>query len=368
MEHREPLRATPADRRLDVASDSPRESGTFRLRSRDPAGAARAGGWRRLTLLVATVLVTLLALGYLASIGTVAAVGWLHRQSYYQLPFNRIRLEPGPPKWYRGGSHAFLEAVRRSARQNQPIARLDVAPNDIAAIFRNYHWVEDVRVRYPNGGITVELRYRSPVAYVQLSSSDQWIVDEKGTILPPADVDESQLGPGRLTRITGEKLAPPADPTPGVCWKSNTKTNEIPREDRRILAAARLAGYVRAKEQLQSSQNLPALRIGEIIVPDFDDFDRRRLFVLNDERQTIWWRDSPGEERPGEPNADEKWEMLRKWGESSKQRALPDRDYWRFSPKELVPVCLHEGRPHQGKAARDEDAEGNFERKGAGSG
>ena len=89
--------------------------------------------------------------------------------------------------------------------------------------------------------------------------------------------------------------------------------------------------------QSQSSQNLPALRIGEIIVTDFDD---RGLFILNDEGQTIWWREAPGEERPGEPKAGEKWEMLRKWGESSKKRALPERDYWKFSATELVPGLL----------------------------
>jgi hypothetical protein len=313
----------------------------------------------------AALLVMLLSAAYLASIGSLAAIGWLHRQPYYQLPFGEIRLEPGPPPWYRGGRAAFLEAVGRSAHLTKPIARLDATPTEIAAMFRNYHWVEDVQVDYPPGGVSVHLRYRQPVAYVQLARKDQLLVDEKGTILPPADIDDSLVGPGRLPLITAEKLGPPADPTPGVTWKTQNEPDEIPHEDPRIIAAAKLAGYVHSKQQVQSTQNLPAFKIGEIMI---SDFERRRLFVLNDEGQTIWWRDAPGEERPGDPNADEKWEILRKWGESSKKRSLPDGDFWRFSSMELVPVCPHPGRPHQAQPAGAEGSAGNSARKAEGSG
>ncbi len=79
-------------------------------------------------MLATAGLVLILAAGYVASLGTVAAVAWLHRQPYYQLPFDKIRLEPGPPPWYRGGRDAFLDAVRRSAHQTKPISRLDLAP------------------------------------------------------------------------------------------------------------------------------------------------------------------------------------------------------------------------------------------------
>jgi hypothetical protein len=152
-----------------------------------------------------------------------------------------------------------------------------------------------------------------------------------------------------------------------VSWKSKTEANDVPRDDRRILAAAKLAGFFRDLERSQTSPNLPALRIGEIIVTAFDDHDRG-LFLLNDEGQTIWWRQPPGEERPGEPKAVEKWDMLRKWGESSKKRSLPEQDYWRFSQTELCEVCTHPGRPHLTKPAQDEDAQANSERKAGGSG
>ncbi len=365
MEHREPLRIPPADRRLDAAIESPRDTTTMRWRGRDMIGTGRPGGPRRLIVLCATGLVVVLALGYLASIGTVRAVAWLHRQPYYQLPFNKIRLEPGPPPWYRGGRDAFLEAVRRSARQSTPIPRLDTPPGEIAGLFRNYHWVLDAQVGYPPGGIAVHVRYRQPVAYVQLSQGEQLIVNEKGTILPPAEVDESQLGPRRLTRITGQALQPPADLTPGVSWKFKTEPNAIPREDRSIIAAAKLAGYLRDKEELNSTQNSPALRIGEIIV---SDFGVRRLFVLNDEAQVIWWREAPGEERPGEPKADEKWDMLRKWGESSAKHSLPEGDFWKFSGTEVVPVCTHRGEPHHPRAAQNEDVDAISGKKASGSG
>lgn len=365
MEHREPLRIPPADRRLDAAIESPRHGAAIDLRSQSPSIAARARGTRRLIVLSAAGMIILLALVYLASVGTVSAVGWLHRQPYYQLAFDRIRLEPEPPGWYRGGKPAFLEAVRRSARQTKPISRLETAPAEIAALFRNYHWVEEAHVRYPPGGIAVQLRYRRPVAYVQLSQSDQIVVDEKGTILPPADVNESQFEPHRLPRIWGENLPPPADATPGVSWKSPSGTDGIARQDQRIIAAAKLAGYLRDQKRLGSARGLSALRIGEIIVTDFH---KRQLWVLNDENQMIWWRNAPGEEAPGEPKADEKWEMLRKWGESAGKRSLPAGDYWAFSPTAIVPVCCCPGHPHSAKAAKGGEIDANSAGNAAGSG
>jgi hypothetical protein len=353
MEHREPLRIAPADRRLEAAVETPREGAASRVGRVGVIGVARRFDARRLVLLSTVGLILLLGLGYIASLGVAAAVAWLHRQPQYLLRFDKIHLEPGPPPWYRGGQDAFLDAVRRSGHLATPINRLDLAPSELASVFKNYPWVEDARVVYPPDGIAVYLRYRQPVAYVQIAQGEQLIVDDKGTILPLADVDESRFGSFRLTRITALHLEPPADPTPGVSWKSKNETDDIPREDRRILAAAKLAGFFHDQESRQTTEAPPALRIGEIIVTAFFDNDRG-LFVLNDEGQTIWWREAPGEERPGEPKAGEKWKMLRKWGESNKKRALPDRDYWRFSQTDLCAVCLHPGRPHVTKPAPDE--------------
>jgi len=355
MEHREPLRVVPVDRRLEAAAESPREAGSARANHIGLMGVARRLDPRRLALISCAVLLVVLSLGYLAFICTMAAVGWLHRQPNYHLRFDQIHLEPGPPPWYRGGRDAFLEGVRRSGRVAARINRLEIGPDELAAVFRNYAWVEEAKIIYPPGGISVHLRYRLPVAYVQISHGDQLLVDDKGTILPPADVDETKFSPFRLTRITADQLEPPADPTPGVSWKSRTTADDIPRDDRRILAAAKLAGFLRDQEQSQPNQTLPALRIGEIIVTDFFSNDRG-LFLLNDQAQTIWWRQAPGEERPGEPKAFEKWSMLRKWGESSMKHSLPEHDYWTFSQTGVCEVCTHRGRPHAFKPPQQDGA------------
>jgi hypothetical protein len=364
MEHREPLRIGPGDRRPETAIDSPRDLGSARARPLALVGVARHVAPRRLALLLSAGVATLLALGYLASLATVAAVGWLHRQPFYQLPIDQIRLEPGPPLWYRGGRDAFLEGIRRSGHQTKPIGRLDLTPDKLAAIFKNCPWIEEVRVTYPPDGITVHLRYREPVAYVQIFQGEQLLVDSQGTILPPGDVDETKLDPARLTRITAQHLESPADPTPGVTWKSKTAETDSPRPDQRILAAAKLAAFLRDQTQRQSRPDLLALRVGEIIVTDFEN---RGLFLLNDEGQIIWWRSAPGEERPGEPTAVEKWKILRKWGESSKRRLLPERDYWRFSQTELYAACPHDGR-HLTKPVTDDRAGANSDRSADGSG
>ena len=354
MEHREPLRVAPVDRRLDASVESSREFGPRRAYNLGLIGITRRGDPRRLALLLAAGVATLVAVAYVASLGTAAAVAWLHRQPYYHVSFDRICVEPSPPLWYRGGVDAFLDAVRRSARQSKPIARLDLAPDELASMFKNYPWVEGVRVRYLSDRIVVNVRYRQPVAYVQTYQGEQLLVDEKATILPSADVDESRFAPVRLARITAQRLDPPADQTPGVSWKTRSKNDDVPRDDPRIRAAAKLAGFLRSQAQSQSSTIPRAIRIGEIIVTVFDKNDRG-LFVLNDEGQTIWWRQAPGEERPGEPKASEKWEMLRKWCESGKKRTLPEHDYWAFSATELLHVCPEPGHPHLTKTAAESD-------------
>src|SRR5262249_55130472 len=121
----------------------------------------------------------------------------------------------------------------------------------------------------------------------------------------------------------------------------------------------------------QSALDVPALRIGEIIV---SAFEKRGLFLLNGEGQTIWWRQPPGQEWPREPKATEKWAALRKWGESSKIRGLPSGDYWKFSSPEakvssteVVPAGPHGGE-HLAQPPKSDTVNGNSGRKALGSG
>jgi hypothetical protein len=269
---------------------------------------------------------------YLGYRGIRIVVAWLHRQEAYQIPFRNIQLVTEPPVWYRGGRDAFMERVRRGAGEAELIPVLDEGPRRIALAFVHNPWVDRVvRVTTPPGAIRVEVRYRQPVALVPLRSGEQYLLDEKATILPVDDVDSELLGP--LIKITGARLVPPADPRPGMIWKQRRGPSELPQGDSRILAAAALAGFLKAEPHVRDAAASPALRAVEIVADD-----PRGLFVLNAESTMILWKDAPGAERPGDLDAHEKWSLLREWSVTTRSRSVPNGDYWAFSRRKLCHV------------------------------
>ncbi len=224
-------------------------------------------------------------------------------------------------------------------------------------------WVEEVvKVAYAPGRIAVDLRFRQPVAWVKFEMTvagrqqkivEQRIVDGEGRVLPTEDVDFEPLG--TLLKITGEKLTAPADPRPGVVWKSKSPGGEIEQVEDRIVAAGRLARFLTEEAGVDGTKTPSALRMIEIIVPTKEmiapgkvsDFEERGLFAMNAEGVEFCWGHAPGSERPGEPGALAKWQMLRKWEETTPTRTLADGDYWEFSRKGLRQVCTHVDRPHR---------------------
>jgi hypothetical protein len=163
-----------------------------------------------------------------------------------------------------------------------------------------------------------------------------------------------------LTKITGQPIDAPADPTPGVQWKSATAAGDLPREDRRILAAAKLAGFLRLQEQSLPSPITPALHAEEIIITDFE---KRGLFLVNAAGAFLWWGEAPGEESPGRRKAEEKWAILCKSAERNEPRPLPEGDFWAFSQSELVHVCPHPDRKHLGRPLREPERPGDSSRE-----
>jgi hypothetical protein len=317
------------------------ETGALPRRAEPQASRPDSGGPRRIFVVIAGLTVAGV-LVLLVIWGGRRAVAWLHRQAPYQLPFQDIRLEPGPPVWFRGGKRAFLDGVRRQSREPTPISVLNVGPERLAGAFKNYPWIEEVKVRYVPGGITVRPRYRWPVAYVQLDHAVQVVVDHTGTILPAEDLDETCSEVKSLLKITGEGLVPPSDPRPGVKWKTSDWANES-----RVLAAAKLAGFLREEPRFSEASKTPALHMIELIV---SDFYRRGLFAVNAQGAVIWWRGAPDEEGPGEPSAASKWAILSRWAATTEHRSLAEGDYWAFGKTEIRLICTHPGMPHLGSA------------------
>ncbi len=188
--------------------------------------------------------------------------------------------------------------MQRSSGNPESISLLEVRPERIATAFKLDPWVEEVtRVTFGPGRIAVDLKFREPVAWVKLEGGQQ-IVDGQGRLLPSEDVDVQSAGP--LIQITGRKLAPPAESQAGVVWKSKSAGEEAARPDERIIAAARLARFLR--EHFGSDHDHAAasksLRMVEIIVTVFAD---RGLFIVNSEGTIFRWRSAPDFEAPREP-------------------------------------------------------------------
>ena len=241
MEHREPPRIGAGDRRSGGAVES--GGSHVRLRAFDPfRSRARIGSGRLAVASVVAVCVAGLVV-YAASRATIGAVGWLHRQSQYQLAFDDVQLVHELPAWYRGGKREFLSRVRRSSGNLAHISQLEVRPDRIATAFRLDPWVEDViKVTYGPGRIAVDLKFREPVAWVKFASGQLQIVDGEGRLLPTEDVDVEMVAP--VVTITGETLTPPADPRAGVVWKSKAGGADVDRVDEQVVAAAGLARFL----------------------------------------------------------------------------------------------------------------------------
>jgi hypothetical protein len=298
----------------------------------------------RAGLVILVALIVLIAVIYLGDQATRSAFGWLHHQSQYQYPFQEIQLIPEPPPWFRGGRPAFLKGVRREAREAENIPMLDLTPEQLADEFRHYAWVRQVeKVFYPPSGIIVHLRYRQPVAYVEFPPADRKLLDETGTILSIDDVDRVQLGD--LIKISGAGLVAPSDPRVGVIWKSRPEGSDRDEPDRRILAATKLAGFLSQPARVGDASRSPALRMIEIDVTEFHPHGG--VFLKNAEDAWIWWKEAPGDERPGRPTAAEKWAMLQRWRESSDHRPLPQGDYLAFDGTQI--------RHHQDQKKKDEE-------------
>ncbi len=259
------------------------------------------------------------------------AAHWLGRQPAYQIAFREIELVDKPPPWFKGDDPAFLESVRKAAGMPERISTLETKPRELLAAFKEAPWVDDaIQAVYALGKIQVRLVYKRPVAYVQLEGGDQFLVDARATVLAPEDVDSERLGP--LVKILGVGLERPLDPRPGVVWKS------AHGPDPRIVAAAKLAGFL-----VQATRPQSPIQIPRIIVTDFV---RRGLWVETDSGVVVWWRSAPGDEEPGEPPARLKWSMLTDWAGSRPPEPLPQDDYMAFSSKGLEQKCSHPGRPH----------------------
>ena len=164
----------------------------------------------------------------------------------------------------------------------------------------------------------MELQYRQPVAWVQLGGTRQHMVDDEGTVLPTENIDATALGPLACPRSKASAWLPRWRLSTVKSGNRDRNRMRLEQVDERIVAAARLAGFLPRPPQVERCRRSPALRLREIIVTDQagpvrPSTPRGRRFC-GETRQ--------GAEKPGRPSADEKWDILVAWEKST------PRDFW----------------------------------------
>ncbi len=352
MERREPPRTTSehqespsAARTSTPALEPPRLS--LRRPNRFPLDRAGAG--------IAITAIIGIAFGlYVAYRAKCALVAWLADQPAYQLEFRSIVLDPPPPSWYRGGAARYLDEVRRLSGMPESIALLKLKDEELKHAFEQNPWTEEVlKISYRPLGVGVRLVYHRPVALVEVSAREKYLVDESAIILPREDlvVDLDEFARRELLlTINGVGLASPQDPKPGLAWKARAGTTEIAPGNGRIADAARLARFLVEKLRDVDRASHPALKF--LYINPMDQHKKYRgLFLWNpDEKISVLWGDAPGTEDPGIMSAEEKWRKIYDWSRNTSQPTLPDGRYWEITDSGLIEAGIERYPPQSARS------------------
>ncbi|MDB5350286.1 MAG: hypothetical protein JWN86_1533 [Planctomycetota bacterium] len=265
-------------------------------------GSGRYG--RRLSAAVAAGVALLLS-GWLALKVSRLTAAWLHDQSEFAVPFERIVLEPAPPVEYRGGSSGFLASVRDRGKLESPMRLLDADLEQLKLAFAKHPWVSRVtRVQreFPDR-ITVSLVYRKPLARLDLGQKTFFAVAEDGAVLAGEDIVPALSG--KLIRIEGYKGR--LESRPGMFLGAD----ETGKVDPEISAAVNLARWLAVNNR---SEEPRITAISLVKGPG--------VILLTTHRGVlVYWGNGPGEEAADEPKAREKFDRLR-----GLMRFLDERD------------------------------------------
>lgn len=331
MEYREPSRIVASERRAEgLIEDADSPSRLRRFEFVRPKGRLEA---RRLVAALLLLVSVALVVFYLGRQAVDAAVGWLHGQPRYQLRFDEIQLVKPPPAWFRGGAPAFLERVRQTANEPEVLSLLELEPGRIERAFKLFPWVKTVEsIAFPPRTIEVRLAYNEPAAVVQIGTVDQVVLDRRAIVLPVEDIDTAKVG--RTILINGRGIVAPPSNRLGLIWKTETPDRpELAQVDRYVVQAAKLAGFLLKPQRQREAESAPSLRILAIIASG--SMNERWLFIQNAENVLILWGEAPGDERPGDPSAEEKWRIL---VDKAKAKAIEPQNkpgYWVFSNADL---------------------------------
>jgi hypothetical protein len=290
-------------------------------------GPVRRISNRRLAWIAALAVASGLAVVALHALARLA-IDWLHRHDPYQTDFAAIELDPPPPDFLRLDASTLLEQVRRAAGRPERLSTLDLDLDALASEFAKHTpWVESVRRierSYPNR-VIVRLTYREPVARIRTLDGKTIILDRGAYVLPNDELAEHVKR--TLPSITG--LPGPLETRPGLGVAP--PGGEV---ERHVLAAARLAGYLRDREVERKDARADQV----VIISTRHGADHLYLGTTDADRDRdpdFWflWGHAPGSEGPQELDASIKWNQYLEWFSRPDRPRLAPLQYLEFTPQ-----------------------------------
>lgn len=216
----------------------------------------------------------------------------LRQRDEYTLSTTEIEITP-PPRWVPAD---LVDQVVQQANLPETVSLLeDDLAGRILEAFEGHPWVAEVRSvrKSMPARLTVELRYREPVAMVQMKAGF-YPVDKKGTLLPPQDFAISEAK--RYPRITNVQSVPQG--SAGTAWG-----------DVVVLGAARIA---EALAPHWEEFELAAIRAPRPTSAHTTIDDLTYVLITRGGSRILWGR-APGADHPGELTAEQKVGRLQEY-------------------------------------------------------
>jgi hypothetical protein len=292
-------------------------------------------------LVIAGVLVScLVILGLIGGARLLRSVAlWVDLRPEHRIKFSMVELSPAPGPWILGGTDRLLEEVRPKAKFGEDISLLHLDLKELEKDFRRCSWVKDVvRIdRSHYGRLIVELAYRKPVAVVKHPglTPGVFVVDDEAVVFNDRAIDwTSNHPPYRVKGIDTPLIhiggLASDSPTPrfGVPWKRKVGAEVADDADPVVLGAARLARFLQGRGHPKDDPpGMPDF--ASIYLPQHPG---EPYFLIDSGGNLVNWGKAPGEEPPGVPSSESRWDMLKQWVRAHGRLEAQSPYYLYFTP------------------------------------
>ena len=249
-----------------------------------------------------TLLTSLACAFWLIKLGQAYVVS----QADYQLFFREIKIDPPLPRWYRGGTEAFLARVEAQSNLPDSFSSLDLDLGEVRKAFEHNPLVKrvvSIDRQYPKR-IRVVLEYHLPVAIAKLAEHPDYLVDREANILPRDVINLDMAGP----LIELHDFSPPYDPRDGHRWYQLDPKEKTPVPSPAIAEAAQLAAFLR--ERIMETGPLPG---AFYVYIHRNKKSEAGFFVQVGSNLMFRWENRYSGNESAIPNDDVRWAMLLAW-------------------------------------------------------